>query len=103
MAFARKQNKELVFENRTGTTVNNILPDDKANEAFYEIDGNIVGVDWEAEIKEPATHMPQQNKNQYSELSGDEDNNENGDDQENDTKSTGVENDSKITGVRHDD
>ena len=32
MALAKKQNKGLIFENRTGATVNDILPDDKANE-----------------------------------------------------------------------
>ena len=34
-------------DNRTGATVNDILPDDKANETFNKIDGNITGVDWE--------------------------------------------------------
>ena len=58
MALAEKQNEGLVFENRTGATVNNILPDDEANEAFNKIDGNITGVDWEAEMQEPAAHMP---------------------------------------------
>ena len=48
MALAEKQNKGLVFENRTGATVNDILPDDKANEEFNVIDGNITGVEWEA-------------------------------------------------------
>ena len=40
------------------------------NEAFDEIDGNITGVDWEVEteIKEPATHTPQINNNQYAAL-----------------------------------
>ena len=47
MALAKKQNEELIFENLTGATVNDILPDDKANEAFNKIDGNITGVDWE--------------------------------------------------------
>ena len=50
-------------------------------------------MDWEAEIKEPAAHI---NNNQYASLAGEED------DEVNDTKSTGVENDGKITGVRHD-
>ena len=48
MDLAKKQNEGLIFENRTGATVNDILPDDKANEAFDEIDGNIAGVEWEA-------------------------------------------------------
>ena len=43
--LAEKQNKGLIFENCTGTTVNNILLDEEANEAFNEIDGNISGVD----------------------------------------------------------
>ena len=34
MALAEKQNKGLIFENRTGATINDILPDDKTNEAF---------------------------------------------------------------------
>ena len=44
MSLAKKQNEGLIFENCTGATVNNILPDDKANEAFDKIDGNITGV-----------------------------------------------------------
>ena len=51
MALAEKQNEGLIFENRTGATVNNILPVDKTNEAFDKIDGNITGVEWEAETK----------------------------------------------------
>ena len=77
MALAEKQNEGLVFENRTGATVNNILPDDEANEAFNKIDGNITGVDWEAEMQEPAAHMPQLNNNQYAALTGEEDDEEN--------------------------
>ena len=49
MALAEKQNEGFIFENRTGATVNDILPDDEANEAFEKIDGNITVVDWEAE------------------------------------------------------
>ena len=49
MASAEKQNKGLIFENRTGATVNDILPDDKASEAFNKHNENIIGVDWEAE------------------------------------------------------
>ena len=48
MAKTEKQNEGLIFENRTGATLNDILPDDKANEAFDKIDGNITGVEWEA-------------------------------------------------------
>ena len=76
MALSEKQNKGLIFENRTGATVNDILQDDEANKAFNELDGNITGVDWEAEteIQEPAAHMTQLNNNQYAELTGKEDN-----------------------------
>ena len=49
MALAKKQNKGFILENRTGATVNDILPDDEANEAFDELDGNITRVEWEAE------------------------------------------------------
>ena len=49
MALAEKQNKGLIFENRTGATVNDILPDDEANKAFGELDGNITGMYWEVE------------------------------------------------------
>ena len=45
MALAEKQNEGLIFENHTGTTVNDILPDDKVNEAFDEINGNITRVE----------------------------------------------------------
>ena len=108
MAPAKKQNEGLVFENRAGVTVNNIFPDDDANEAFNEIDGNIAGVDWEAEppeqeIQELAVHIPHINNNQFAALADDEDDDENENDQENDTKITGVENYGKSTGVQHDD
>ena len=86
VALAEKQNKGYIFENRTGDMVNDILPDEKANEAFNKIDRNIAGVDWEVEIQDPAAHMPQLNKNKYAELAGDEDN------EENDTRITGVQN-----------
>ena len=49
MALAKKQNEGLIFDNRTGATVNDILPDDEANEAFNKLNGNITGVEWEAE------------------------------------------------------
>ena len=102
MALAEKQNEGLILENRTGAIVNDILPDDEANEAneaFDKLDKNITGVVWEAEteIQEPATHMPQINNNPYAELVGEEDN------EGNDNKITGVDNDGEITGVRHDD
>ena len=51
MVLAKKQNEGLIFENRTRATVNYILPDDKANEAFEKIDGNITGVEWEEEAE----------------------------------------------------
>ena len=34
MALAKKQNEGLVFENRTGAMVNDIMPYEEANEAF---------------------------------------------------------------------
>ena len=49
---SRETNEGLIVENRASVTVNNILPDEKANEVFNKIDGNIVGVDWEAEPPE---------------------------------------------------
>ena len=81
MVLSKKQNGGIVFENCTGTTVNNILTDDEANEEFNKIDGNITGVDWEAElpeqeIQEPAVHMTQTNNNKYEALTGDVDNDE---------------------------
>ena len=89
IALAKKQNKGLIFENRTGATVNDILPDDEANKEFDEIDGNITEVEWEAEteIQEPATHILHTNNNQYAALVGKEDN------EDNDNESTGVDND----------
>ena len=99
MALAEKRNEGLIFLNCTGATVNDILSDDEANEAFSELDGNITGLVWEAEteIQEPAEHIPKLNNHQYAALAG-EDN-----DEDNDTESTGVENGGEITGVRHDD
>ena len=46
MDLTEKQNEGLIFENHTGAMVNNILIDDKTNEAFNKIDGDITGVDW---------------------------------------------------------
>ena len=97
MALSEKQNGGLIFENRTGATVNDILPYDEANEVFDKIDENIPGVDWEAEIQEPEAHMPQLNNNKYAALTGKED------DEDNETESTGVGNDGEFTGVQHDD
>ena len=48
ISIAKENNEGLIFENRTGATVNDILPDDEANKAFDKIDGNITGVKWEA-------------------------------------------------------
>ena len=102
MALAEKQNEGIFFENRTGVTVEDIFPDDQANEAFNKIDRNISGVDWEVEpteqeIQEPQVHIPHINKNQYVSLAGNEGDDKNGDNQENNTKSTGVENKGEIT------
>ena len=76
MALAEKQNEGLIFENRTGAKVNDLQPDDEANEAFNKINGNITGVEWEAEteIQEPATHVPQINNNRYASLADEEEN-----------------------------
>ena len=67
----------------------------KQTKRSTKIGRNIAGVDWEAETKDPAAHMPKLNNNQYAALVGNED------DEENDTKRTGVENNSEITGGRH--
>ena len=85
---SRKQNEGLIFENRTGATVNDILPDDEANEAFNKIEGNITGVEWEAEAEtqEPATHTLQTYNNQYAALADEEEN------RDNNNESTGVDN-----------
>ena len=74
----------MIFENCTDANLNDILSDDKANEAFEKIDGNTTGVDWEAEIKELLVHVTQLNNNQYVALAGEED------DKDNDTESKGV-------------
>ena len=97
MALAEKQNEGLIFENRTRATVNNILLDDEVNEAFDKIDGNITGVEWEAEAetREPATYTAQTFNNQYASILDEEGK------KDNDNESTGVDNDGKITGVRH--
>ena len=47
----QEKNKEVFFENHS-VMVNNILPDDDANEAFNKIDRNIAVVDWEVESPE---------------------------------------------------
>ena len=98
MSLAEKQNEGLIFENRTGAMVNDILPDDEANEEFKKIDRNITGVEWEteAETQEPATYAPQTSNNQYAALADEEEN------EDNNNESTGMDNDGEITGVRHD-
>ena len=98
MALAEKQNEGLIFENRTDATVNDILPDDKANEAFNELNGNITGVDWDAEteIQDPAAHMPQLKNNQYAALADEEEY------EGNDTKTTGVQHNNELIGVDSD-
>ena len=95
MALSKKHNQRLIFENRTGTTVNNILPDDEANEAFNKIDGNIAEVHWEAEIQDQAAYFPELSSNQYAVLEDKEG------DKEKYTKSIGVEKNGEITGLRH--
>ena len=45
MALAEEQNEGLIFKDRTGATLNDIMPDDKANKAFNEIDRNITRVE----------------------------------------------------------
>ena len=107
MALAKKHNEGLIFENRAGITVNDILPDDNANEAFNKIDRSLTGVDWEAEppeqeIKKAAVQIRHIKNNQYTALADDEDDDKNEDEQENDTKSAEEENDSEITVVHHD-
>ena len=99
MDLAENRMKAWFFENSTGATVNDLLPDDKSNEAFNELDGNITGVEYEAEteIQEPETYIPQINNNQYAALVGEEENEGNA------NKSTGVDNGGEITGVRHDE
>ena len=76
MDLAEKQNEGLIFENRTIATVNDLLPDDEANETFDELDGDITGVYWEAEmeIQYPETHILQINSNQFAALANEEDN-----------------------------
>ena len=93
IALAQKLNKGLIFGNRTGSTVNDILPDDKENEVFDKIDGNITGVEWEAEAetREPATYITQTFNNQYAALADKEEN------EDNNNESTGVKNDGEIT------
>ena len=52
IALSEKQKEGLIFENRPGVTVNDILTDDDTNEVFNGIDGNVAGADWEAEPPE---------------------------------------------------
>ena len=72
MVLADKHNEGLIFEKRTGATVNNLLPDDKTNVERLSLAGNITSVEWDAEteIKYPATQIPQINNNQYAALAG---------------------------------
>ena len=82
MPIAKKKNEGHIFENRTGVTVNDIFPDDDANEVFNKIYGNTAGVDWEEEPPEqeihgPEAHIPNINNNQYTALEDDEDDDEN--------------------------
>ena len=43
MSLAKKQHEGLMFENRTGAMVNDILSDDEASEVFDELNRNITG------------------------------------------------------------
>ena len=45
MDLSVKRNKGIIFEDRTGVTVNTIMQDEKSNELYYKIDRNIIGVD----------------------------------------------------------
>ena len=86
MALDEKQNEVLIFENRAGATVNDIFPDDEANEEFNRIYGNITGVDCESdppeqEIQEPAVHILYIQNNEYVALADNDDYNKNEDDQ----------------------
>ena len=97
IALAEKQNESLIVENRTGVTVNNILPYDETDEGFDKIERNITGVEWEteAETQETSTYTPQTFNNQYVALVEEEEN------EDNNNESTGVENNGEITEVQH--
>ena len=72
MALFEKHTEGLIFENRTSATVNDILTDDEANDAFKKIDGNIAGMEWEAEPQDLEAHMTQLKNNQYAALARNE-------------------------------
>ena len=46
MPLSKNQSEGLFFDNCTGISVEDILPDDDANEVLRDIDRNIVGVEW---------------------------------------------------------
>ena len=46
----QKQNKVSIFENRTGGTINDILPDDETNEAFENLTG--ISQEWTGRRKQ---------------------------------------------------
>ena len=68
MSLAEKQTEGLIFDNCVGLAVDNILLDDDTNEAFRKINGNIAGVEWEADPPEAKLHMPKIFNNQYAPL-----------------------------------
>ena len=76
MALAKKQSEELIFDNRLGIAVDDILSDDGANKAFRKIEGNVAGLEWEAEILESEVHILRIHNNQYAALAEDDDNGE---------------------------
>ena len=39
----------MIFDNRAGIAVDDILSYDDANEVFHKIDGNIAGLEWGTE------------------------------------------------------
>ena len=59
--LSQKTEQRTYFDNRTGNRVNDNMLDDKANEVFNKIDGNIVGLYWKAKTQEPAAHTPVKN------------------------------------------
>ena len=72
--MAKTQPEGLFFDNCTGISVEDILPDDDANEAFSKIDRNIVGVECQTDTLEdkPTYTEPTEaiiHNNQYMQLS----------------------------------
>ena len=70
MALSEKLSEGLVFDHPAGIAVDNIIPNDDANKAFREIEGNISGMVWETEpieVKPTEMETPEANthNNQY--------------------------------------